>query len=54
MITRIAVSHYRQIAVGQAIELVHPERGGEPAEPACAAGVWGAHGAGKSALIEHA
>ena len=32
--------------------LVHPERDGEPGEPACAAGVWGAHGAGKSALID--
>ena len=52
MITRITVSHYRQVAAGQTIELVHAERAGEPAEPACAAGVWGAHGAGKSALID--
>lgn len=52
MITRIAVSHYRQIASGQAIELVHPEHRGEPARPASTTGIWGAHGAGKSALID--
>ena len=52
MITRIGVSHYRQIAGGQTIELVHPERDHKPAEPACAAGIWGANGSGKSALID--
>ena len=52
MITGIRVGHYRQIAARETIELVHPERDGKAAEPACAAGVWGAHGAGKSALID--
>ena len=52
MITGIRVGHYRQIGAQETIELVHPERDGQAAEPACATGVWGAHGAGKSALID--
>ena len=52
MITRIAVSHYRQIAGGQKIELIHPAAKHKSADAACAAGIWGANGCGKSALID--
>ena len=52
MITRIGVSHYRQIAGGQKIELVHPSQENQEPTAAYAAGLWGANSIGKSALVD--
>ena len=48
----VQLQHAERPAGGQAIELVHPSVEDEPGEPACAAGIWGANGSGKFALVE--
>ena len=52
MVTRIAIENYRQIAKGQSIDLVRAADDGEVLEPSRAAGIWGANGAGKSAVVD--